>query len=61
MQQHTTKQNTNIFLPLINDDKYDLLVKQMFCSQQQLEKYFGVTLWFCREKCMEAIQFEIRG
>jgi len=60
MQQHTTKQNMNIFLPLIND-KYNLLGNQMLCSQQQLEKYFGFTLWFCREKYMESIQFEIRG
>lgn len=51
----------NIFLPLIHDDKYDLLGKQIFCSKQQLEKYFGFTLWFCREKCMESIQFEIWG
>jgi hypothetical protein len=32
----------NIFLPLINDDKYALLGKQMFCSKQQLREVFWV-------------------
>jgi hypothetical protein len=61
MQQHTTKQNMNIFFPLINDDEYNLLGNQILCSQQQLEKYFDFTFWFCWEKCMESIQFEIWG
>jgi hypothetical protein len=46
--QHTSKQNMNIFPRLIDDDEYDLLGKQMFCYQQQLEKFL-VLLWFCQE------------
>jgi hypothetical protein len=48
MQQHTSKQNMNTFPTLIDDDKYDLLGKQMFHSQQHLENYFGYTL-VCQE------------